>query len=76
MAQLIVRHLDDSLVQALKLRAARNGPSAGAEHREILLAALIGTAGRSLKELLAAMPEGGEDQDFERARERGGEAGR
>jgi len=36
MANLIVRHIDESLVQALKQRAARHGRSAAAEHREII----------------------------------------
>ena len=40
MAQLIVRDLDESVVAALKARAARNGRSAEAEHRRILEAAL------------------------------------
>jgi plasmid stability protein len=34
--QLIVRGLDDRLIQSLKLRAARAGRSAEAEHRAIL----------------------------------------
>jgi plasmid stability protein len=36
MGQLIVRGLDDRLIQALKQRAARAGWSAEAEHRAIL----------------------------------------
>ncbi len=40
MAQLTVRKLDKELVAALKIRAARNGRSAEAEHREILKHAL------------------------------------
>ncbi len=36
MAQLTVRKLDDDLVQRLKVRAARHGCSAEAEHRLIL----------------------------------------
>ncbi len=36
MGQLIVRGLDDRLIQSLKLRAARAGRSAEAEHRAIL----------------------------------------
>jgi plasmid stability protein len=62
-AQLIVRNLDDEIVEALKARAAAHGRSAEAEHREILYAALHGpAAGRSLWEWLAAMPELGEDE--------------
>lgn len=67
MAQLIVRNLDDDVVEALKARAAARGRSAEAEHREILRAALLGpTAGRSLWDWLAAMPDDGHDEDFER----------
>lgn len=40
MATLNVRNLDDSLVNRLKQRAASNGRSAEAEHREILKQAL------------------------------------
>jgi plasmid stability protein len=40
MGQLIVRGLDDSLIVALKQRAARAGRSAEAEHRLILEQAL------------------------------------
>lgn len=36
MASLHVRNVDDDIVARLKLRAARNGRSAEAEHREIL----------------------------------------
>ena len=41
MAQLTVRKVDDQIVRALKERAAANGRSAEAEHREILRAALL-----------------------------------
>jgi plasmid stability protein len=40
MGQLIVRGLDDCIIQALKQRAARHGHSAEAEHRAILETAL------------------------------------
>lgn len=40
MASLHVRNLDDDIVARLKERAAKNGRSAEAEHREILNAAL------------------------------------
>lgn len=40
MGQLIVRGLDDRLIQALKQRAVRAGHSAEAEHRAILEQAL------------------------------------
>lgn len=45
MAQLTVRKINEQIVRALKQRAAANGRSAEAEHREILRAALLdGTA--------------------------------
>lgn len=67
MAQLIVRNLEDDVVEALRLRAARNRRSAEAEHREILRDALgRGSRARSLKDHLLAMPDAGRDEDFRR----------
>jgi plasmid stability protein len=68
-AQLIVRNLTDQLVLALKRRAARANRSAEEEHREILRSALQGTRRRSFAQLLAAMPNVGEDKDFARRQE-------
>jgi plasmid stability protein len=65
MAQLIVRNLEEDLVEALKLRAARHGRSAEAEHRELLRAALLQRAPVSLKNHLLAMPDVGSDADLE-----------
>ena len=68
MNQLIVRNLEEEVVRELRLRAARHGRSAEAEHREILREALLPAKDRrSLKELLLAIPEAGEDADFERS---------
>jgi len=61
---LVVRNVDEKIVQSLKERAAQNGRSAEAEHREILKAALLRPRKRSLYEVLAAMPNVGEDSDF------------
>lgn len=66
MANLIVRGLDEALVQALKLRAASRGHSAEAEHREILANALRRPRKRRLAEALAAIPDVGRDEDFAR----------
>ena len=41
MAQLTVRRVTDQVVRELKMRAAANGRSAEAEHREILRRALL-----------------------------------
>jgi len=41
MASLTVRQLDDEIVRRLSIRAAENGRSAEAEHRELLRLALL-----------------------------------
>ena len=61
-----VRGIDESLVQALKHRAAKHGRSAEAEHREILATALRRPRKRRLAEALAAIPNVGKDEDFAR----------
>ena len=66
MANLIVRGVDASLVQALKRRAATHGRSAEAEHREILASALHRPRKRNLAQALGAIPEVGKDDDFVR----------
>lgn len=72
MAQLIVRNLEESVVKALRERAARKGRSTEAEHREILRDALVANRRRtSLKSLLQSMPDAGSDADFARPRARG-----
>lgn len=75
MAQLIVRNLDAEIVRRLKLRAARHGRSAEAEHREILRLVLLEDeeSAPSLKDLLLEMPEIGDDEDFRRQRDLGRE---
>ena len=67
MANLVVRNLEQSIVDALKRRAALAGRSAEAEHRRILEEALWQPPKRSLAELLTSMPDVGQDSDFERA---------
>ncbi|MCZ0945130.1 MAG: hypothetical protein OXJ53_18920 [Gammaproteobacteria bacterium] len=52
-----VRNLDDGLVRRLKHRAARNGRSAEAEHREILRQALSAEVEPSFAELAAKLRE-------------------
>lgn len=72
MAQLIVRNLEPKLVEKLRIRAARRGRSAEAEHREILREALSGrSAAKTLKQRLLEMPSVGRDADFVRSRDRG-----
>jgi antitoxin FitA len=62
-AQLIVRNLDEDLVQRLKRRAAANGRSTEEEHRQLLRQVL---RPEGLAEALLAMPNVGDDADFER----------
>jgi plasmid stability protein len=60
---LIVRNLDDDLVNRLKRRAAANGRSTEEEHRQLLRQVL---RPEGLAVALLAMPNVGEDADFER----------
>ena len=71
MASLTVRNLDPEIVDALKQRAAAHGHSAEAEHREILKATLLLPLRRNFAEVLAAMPNVGQDQDFARVEPEG-----
>ena len=74
MAQLIVRNLDEEVVRQLKIRAARHGRSAEAEHREILCEALLkAPPKKSLKTLLLEMPADFEDAVLERVQDKGRE---
>lgn len=72
MAKLIVRNVDDRIVRALNERAAKHKRSAEAEHRALLENALPKTQRRSLAHVLAAMPNVGRDDDFERADDEAG----
>ena len=65
-AQLMVRKLSDELGKALKQQATKKNRSAEQEHREILKAALHGPRRRALADVLAAIPNVGEDSDFAR----------
>ena len=66
MADLVVRNLDRSIVEALKKRAARHGRSAEAEHRAILESALARTRRKTFAQALATIPHVGTDEDFAR----------
>jgi plasmid stability protein len=66
MANLVVRNLDDQIVQALKERATRHRRSAEAEHRAILEQVLLRPRRKSFAQVLASMPAVGCDEDFER----------
>jgi len=62
---LIVRNVDEDVALALKQLAATHGRSAEAEHREILRTVLKHPKRRSVAEVLASMPNVGEDSDFD-----------
>lgn len=70
MANLIVRNVDDAIVQALKARAGLEGISAEAEHRKILERALLRPAKKSFSEVLISIPGVGKDSDFERVQDK------
>ncbi len=72
MANLVVRNLDQRIVDALKQRAARHGRSAEAEHRALLEASLLRPKGKSFAEVLTGMPNVGQDEDFERVEDETG----
>lgn len=66
MSQLLVRDVDDDVVDALKRQAAANGRCPEAEHREILRTNLtMLPKKRSFKEVLAEMPYFHDDELFE-----------
>ncbi len=65
MAQLIVRNVDDKIAERLKKQAAKNGISMEEAHRRILQQALA-PGKSSFKEMLLAIPDIGNDEDFER----------
>lgn len=72
MASLVVRNLEQQIVNALKQRAARHGRSAEAEHRLLLEESLLRPKGKSFAEALAAMPNVGKDEDFLRKEDKSG----
>lgn len=72
MANLIVRNLDQRIVDALKKRAARHGRSAEAEHRVLLESLLVEPKKKSFAEALAAIPNVGLDEDFKRVEDEAG----
>jgi plasmid stability protein len=69
MAQLLVRDLEDAVVQALKQKAAEEGTSVEEAHRRILRLALLSQKPKKdFKEFLLEMPEAGDDYIFDRRR--------
>ena len=70
MPNLTVRNVNKEVVKALKTRAGRHGTSAESEHRKILEQALLKQRKRSFAEVIAAMPNVGEDSDFKRVQDK------
>ena len=66
MANLIVRNIDEEIVKLLKERAGKHGISAEAEHRKILERTLLRPKKKSFAQVLASMPNVGDDADFRR----------
>ena len=66
MPSLLVRDLDLEIIEALNKRAAKHGCSAETEHRKILKQSLLGSKKKSIAQVLASMPNVGEDCDFSR----------
>jgi plasmid stability protein len=71
MATLILRHVDDAIVQALKARADRNGLTAEAEHINILRSTLLRPTKKSFANVLLSIPGLGRDSDFEPVQDKG-----
>lgn len=69
MRSLIVRNLDESIINALKQRAVAHQRSTEAEHRAILAEVLLTPRRKSFAEALACIPNAGLDADFERVNE-------
>ena len=65
-ADLLVRGVDEEVMNATKKRAGAHGHSAEVAHHAILAAVLLTPRRRLLAELLASMPDVGRDADFER----------
>ena len=72
MANLVVRNLDQRIVDALKQRAVQHGRSAEAEHRALLGELLLRPKPKSFVEALIEMPCVGQDEDFERVEDDSG----
>lgn len=66
MANLIVRNVDDSIVEALKARAGKRRTSAEAEHRRILSEAFRRPKKKTFLQVLKTIPNVGKDSDFKR----------
>lgn len=66
MPSLVVRNLDEAIINALKQRAVAHHRSTEAEHRAILADVLLKPPRKRFAEVLASMPNVGADADFQR----------
>ena len=67
MAQLLVRDLEEEVVQALRQRAAEEGTSVEEAHRRLLRSFLLHKKpSKTFKEALLEMPDDGDDSIFQR----------
>lgn len=72
MANLLVRNVDDAIVEALKAQAREHGVSAEAEHRRILSEGVRTRPSRkSFAAVLSEIPSVGKDTEFERRQDEG-----
>lgn len=69
MPSLLVRNLDENIINALKERATAHHRSTEAEHRAILAEYLLKPQRKTFAEALAEIPAVGTDADFERVNE-------
>lgn len=67
MPSLVVRNLDESIINALKARAVAHHRSTEAEHRAILAEVLMKPRRKSFAEALLNIPDVGTDADFTRS---------
>ncbi|MGA8656060.1 MAG: hypothetical protein WB586_07900 [Chthoniobacterales bacterium] len=69
MAQLLVRDLEEEVVQALRHKAATEGTSVEEAHRRLLRSVLLSRKrSKTFKEALLQMPDDGDDSIFKRVK--------
>ncbi|MEY3289373.1 MAG: hypothetical protein RLZZ419_1615 [Pseudomonadota bacterium] len=66
MPSLVVRNLDESIINALKQRAVEHQRSTEAEHRAISAEIFLKPPRKTFAEVLASIPDVGTDADFQR----------
>jgi antitoxin FitA len=66
MPTLIIKNLDEEIINALEARAAQHHRTIEAEHRAILVEVLQKPIRKTFLEALACMPNVGMDSDFKR----------